>query len=98
MNNGYSPSILSNNKVCFICGTTFNLHRHEVFGASNRNRSKRQGCWCYLCAPHHNMSDKGVHFDRKKDLELKKICETAWMVKNKKTEEDFIREYGRSYL
>lgn len=98
MNNGYSPSILSNDKACFICGTTFNLHRHEVFGASNRNRSKRQGCWCYLCAPHHNLGNHAVHNDREEELKLKRLCERKWIDVYNKTEDDFISEYGRSYL
>ena len=93
-----SKSLLCNNKMCFICGTTFNLHKHHIFGGANRSKSEKDGCWCYLCASHHNMSNKGVHFDRNKDLELKKICQVAWMTENKKTVEDFIKEYGRSYL
>ena len=93
-----SKSLLDNNKVCFICGTTFNLHKHHIYGGANRSKSERDGCWCYLCAPHHNMSDGGVHFDREKNLWLKKTCQELWMTKYKKTEEDFIKEYGRSYL
>ena len=91
-------SLLSDNKVCYICGTTFNLHKHHVFGGANRKRSDREGCWCYLCAPHHNMSDKGVHFDRKADLKLKRECQTRWMERNGKTIEDFIEAYGKSYI
>lgn len=93
-----SKSLLDNNKVCFICGTTFNLHKHHIYGGANRSKSERDGCWCYLCAPHHNMSDRGVHFDREKNLWLKNTCQKLWMTKYKKTEEDFIKEYGRSYL
>lgn len=93
-----SKSILDNCKVCFICGTTYNLHKHHIYGGANRNKSEKDGCWCYLCASHHNMSNKGVHFDRQRDLELKRTCQYIWQVKYKKTEEDFIIEYGRSYL
>lgn len=93
-----SKSLLGDRKICFICGTTFNLHKHHIFGGANRSKSERDGCWCYLCAPHHNMSSKGVHFDREEDLILKKICQVAWMTSKGKTEDDFILEYGRSYL
>lgn len=93
-----SKSLMCNNRICFICGTTFNLHKHHIFGGSNRSKSEKDGCWCYLCAPHHNMSNCGVHFNRESDLKLKRICETAWIKQKGKTEEDFIREYGRSYL
>ena len=90
-------SILSNEKVCYICGSPNNLHRHHVFGGANRKRSDREGCWVYLCAPHHNMSDKGVHFDREADLKLKRECERAWVDRNG-TIEDFIEAYGKNYI
>lgn len=91
-------SILSNNKVCYRCGTTFNIHKHHIFGGANRTRSEKEGCWVYLCAPHHNMSDKGVHFDRKYDLELKQECEAKWLEVNNKTIDDFINDFGKNYL
>lgn len=93
-----SKSLLDNNKVCFICGTTFNLHKHHIYGGANRSKSERDGCWCYLCAPDHNMSDRGVHFDKEKNLKLRRTCQQLWMTKYGKAEEDFIKEYGRSYL
>lgn len=93
-----SKSLLGNNKICFICGTTFNLHKHHIFGGANRGKSEKDGCWCYLCASDHNMSDRGVHFNRTADLKLKQICENAWIITYNKTEDDFIKEYGRSYL
>lgn len=93
-----SKSLLCNNRICFICGTTFNLHKHHIFGGANRKKSEKDGCWCYLCASDHNMSDRGVHFNRQADLNLKRVCQTAWMMTYNKTIDDFIREYGRSYL
>ena len=93
-----SNSLICNERTCYVCGTTFNLHRHHIFGGANRNKSERDGCWCWLCASHHNMSSKGVHFNRELDLRLKSFCEERWMSRNDKTEEDFIAEYGRSYL
>ncbi len=90
-------SILSNEKVCYICGSPNNIHKHHVFGGANRKRSDREGCWVYLCAPHHNMSDKGVHFDREADLKLKRECEREWVDRNG-TIEDFIEAYGKNYI
>lgn len=90
-------SILSNEKVCYICGTTRNLHKHHIYGSSNRKRSDRDGCWVYLCAYHHNMSDKGVHFDREADLKLKRECEQKWIDLNGTTD-DFIMAYGKNYI
>lgn len=93
-----SKSIISNEKVCLICKTPLDLHRHHIFyGTANRTKSERFGCWVYLCARHHNMSDDGVHFNRDFDRELKKLGQHAWE-HTYGTREDFIHEFGRNYL
>lgn len=77
-------SILQKEKKCWLCGSTLNLHRHHVFGGSaNRAKSERYGLTVYLCAPHHNMSNEGVHFDKSFDRQLK-----AW------AQERFEEKYG----
>ena len=93
-----SKSIISNDKKCLLCGTTVNLARHHVFyGSANRKISERDGCWVWLCTRHHNMSDAGIHFDRKFDLEVKRMCQTEWE-KQYGNREDFISTFGKSYL
>ena len=91
-------SLMSNIKTCYICGSPNMIHKHHIFGGANRKKSERDGCWCYLCAYHHNMSNEGVHFDRDKDLRLKKKCEARWMLYYNKSKDDFIREYGKNYI
>ena len=44
------------------------------------------------------MSDAGVHFNKELDLKLKRLCEQNWLAVRNKTEEDFIKEYGKNYL
>lgn len=62
-------------KECYVCHNPYNLHKHHIFyGTANRKLSEKFGCWCYLCANHHNMSKFGVHFDKKLDKKLKQIC------------------------
>ena len=74
-------------------------HRHEVFfGTANRQKSIRDGLVVFLTPEMHNGSNKGVHYNRKFDLFLKRIGQQAWMDYYGKTTEDFIKEYGRSYL
>ena len=91
-------SILQRNKACYICGTTLNLHRHHIFyGTANRKLSEEDGCVVYLCQLHHTGA-AGVHFNKKIDLTLKAKCQLQWQKHYKKTTEDFIRRYGRSYL
>lgn len=92
-----SRSIVSNERECLVCNTTHNLHKHHIFyGTSKRHLSEKYGCWCYLCAYHHNMSDEGVHFDKKLDNELKQMAQVKFM----KTypELNFLKIFGRNYL
>lgn len=93
-----SKSIISNEPVCLVCGTTLNLHRHHVFyGTANRKQSEKYGCWVYLCGRHHNLSNHGVHFNKVLDEDLKERCQKVWECKYG-TREDFIKTFGRSWL
>ncbi len=93
-----SKSILQNNKSCYVCGTTLNLHLHHIYyGTANRKLSDADGCVVYLCATHHTGA-QGVHFNRKLDLYLKCKCEKEYLNKYNKTVEDFLKRYGRNYL
>lgn len=91
-------SIISNEKVCFICRTTYSLHRHHIFhGYANRQISEEQGCWVHLCGRHHNQSNEGVHFNTPFDIMLKKYCQEKWEELNG-TREQFRQIFGKSYL
>ena len=79
--------------------TETHCHRHEIFyGTANRKKSIKDGLVVFLTPEMHNMSDRGVHFNRRLDLELKQIGQKAWMEYYGKTIKDFIKEYGRNYL
>ena len=90
--------IMPNNPHYSTERTPLYCHRHEVFGAYNRQRSIRDGLVVFLQPEMHNMSNKGVHFNREFDLYLKRIAEKTWCKHYGKTIEDFIKEYGRNYL
>lgn len=93
-----TESIIDNHRACLVCGTGYNLHRHHIFyGTSNRKQSEKYGCWCYLCARHHNMSNKGVHFNKQLDLNLKKQAQIQWEI-HYGSRDDFIKTFGRNYL
>lgn len=98
------PSLLSDESdpCCYVCGTTYNLHVHHCFpGYGRRKVSDREGCWVYLCAPHHNMSNEGVHFNHELDMELRRRCQEAWEEREGIDEPDhetFIALMGRNYL
>lgn len=96
------PSLLSDmsDPCCYVCGNTHNLHKHHVFGGTGRRKvSEREGCWVYLCGPHHNMSNEGVHFDHDLDTRIKQECQRRW--EEREGVEDhsaFIALMGRNYL
>lgn len=91
-------SIMQEEKECYICKTTMNLHCHHVFGGTaNRKLSDEDGCTVWLCQNHHT-GINGVHTNRKVDLTIKVRCQKRWMEVYGKDEADFIRRYGRNYL
>ena len=92
-----SKSIISNDRVCWVCGTPLDLHRHHVYGGPNRGLSEAMGCWVYLCARHHNMSNEGVHFNHDLDVLLKKQTQRRWEEIYGDTEK-FRIIFGKSYL
>lgn len=90
-----SKSILSNEKKCYVCGTTVNLHKHHIYFGAFRPISEKYGCWCYLCGRHHNQSNDGVHFNRELDLQLKRKAQEKF---SKNYDIDFISIFHKNYL
>ena len=92
-----SKSIMSNKRECFVCGETRALHKHHIYGGlGRREMSEYFGCWVYLCPRHHNMSDAGVHFNKRLDLKLKEMCQ--WRFEETHTIDEWHRYFGKSYL
>ena len=90
-------SILQKNKECYVSGATAGLHKHHIFfGNGLRSVSDRNGFWVWLRADLHNGSDRGVHFYRAFDLQLKRECQEKY--EETHTREDFMRLIGRNYL
>ena len=96
--NGYAPSILQEDlSRCFLCGhSDMKLDRHEVFGASNRQKSKAYGLWVMLC--HDSCHLYGVHSIGVLNRRLKEKAQRIAMEHYGWTTEDFIKEIGRNYL
>ena len=90
-------SIIQNKKECFVCKTIYNLHNHHIFyGTANRRLSEKYGLKVWLCGNHHNLSNEGVHFNRKLDLYIKKIGQAAF--EKTHTREEFMKIFGKNYL
>lgn len=93
-----SKSILQTEKVCYITGATYNLHRHHIYAGSRRKISEAHGFWVYLIAPLHNQSDAGVHgkYGHELDIRLKRECQAAY--EKTHSRDEFIWLIGKSYL
>ncbi|MEG1662526.1 MAG: hypothetical protein RR338_00915 [Clostridia bacterium] len=90
-------SILQKEKCCYACGRIDGLHLHHIYGgAANRKISDKNGFTVYLCAYHHNMSNFGVHFDKRLDLILKKECQREYEKTHSRKE--FMALIGKNYL
>ena len=89
-------SIIQNEKCCYVCETIYNLHSHHIFGASNRKHSEKYGLKVWLCYPHHNGSNDGVHFNKALDTKLKQYGQEKFQ--EKYPDLSFREIFGKNYL
>ena len=76
-----------------------NSHRHEVFfGTRNRQKSIDDGLVVYLTPELHNMSNKGVHFNKEFRDKMQQEAQRRWMQYYNKSIDDFRNRYGKNYL
>ena len=89
-------SIIQEDKECYFCGTTLNLHDHHIFeGTANRKNSEKYGLKVWLCGKHHDLSDDSVHFNPIYMSLLKRIGQLYF---EKTYDEDFKSIFRRNYL
>lgn len=91
-----SKSIMQDEKACYITGRTTGLHKHHIYGGANRKNSEKWGCYVYLVPEYHNMSDSGVHFDKKFDSLLKRVCQRKF--EELYGHDRFMEVFGKNYL
>lgn len=85
-------------RECEICGATRWLERHHVYNGAYRKKSEKFGAVATLCHFCHNEPPDGVHHNAEKMHQLKAKYQMQIMDKYGMSEEDFIREFGKSYL
>lgn len=94
--NGYAPSIAYQTGCCPLCGRRDRpLQRHEAFHGAYREKSKRLGCWLYICDICH---DRVHHKDAALDLYVKRLMQTLATEHYGWNAEQFRKEYGKNYL
>lgn len=95
-------SIIQHERKCFYCNERVYLDVHHCFaGNPNRKLSENYGLKVWLCRKHHTgnePNDRGVHFDRQKDLALKQLAQQTAMEYYGWSKEDFIKIFGKNYL
>lgn len=83
---------------CYFTGSP-KVERHHVYGGARRDRSEVYG---YVIPLRPDLHPNGAQFkptreNQKIDLYLKERCQRDYESKHG-SREDFIREFGRSYL
>ncbi len=56
-------SLFSNNDCCMICGSTYQLTWHEIFGGRNRPNSMRYGLCLRICIKCHKTLQNDTNFN-----------------------------------
>ena len=90
-------SIIQNDLTkCYVCGRPREAIHEVFYGTANRKKSIEYGCYIALCGEHHNLSNKGIHFDKALDNYVK--AETQAEFEKIYGHEKFIKTFGKSYL
>ena len=80
----------------------YGSERHEVFEGrtGNREKSIKDGLVIFLSSDQHRNNKTSIHQDPKnpKWVKVKQIAQRAWQEYYSKTNEDFIKRYGKNYL
>lgn len=92
------PSIISNEKKCYLCGSTVNLERHHcIHGRGLRDLADRFGLTVYLCSHCHRDGMAGVHGRlANNDRYLKQVAQRAF--ERKFSHEKWMNVIKRNYL
>ena len=87
---------------CFLCGANGAqdpLDKHHIFPGAYRKKSEKYGLVVYLChSKCHIFGKMAVHQNAAQMRRLKRYGQLIAMKEQGWTEQDFIREFGKSYL
>ena len=93
-----SDSLYSMERRCWRCGNpTVDVH-HIYGGTGRRDISDREGCWVYLCRPHHQ-GKNGVHGNQELMDFFRQDCQRRWEAREGATDHEAFRKvFGESFL
>lgn len=91
-------SILTNDMHrCIRCGSNKGIHIHEVYnGTADRDKSIKYGCCVPLCGIHHNLSNDGVHYDKRFANYLKEKMQLKFQ--EVYPDLDFVAIFNKNYI
>lgn len=93
-----TKSLLSNERVCYRCGTTLNLQKHHIYNGGLRKLADAYGCWVWLCMDCH-VGSRGVHTTHGGRVywdSLKAECQRKF--EEEYTHEEFMKLFRRNNL
>ena len=85
--------------MCGRNGSADPLDKHHIFGGAYRSKSEKYGLYVYLC--HHDchiFGELAAHKNSDTMRFLHQYGQRKAMKENGWTIDDFIREFGRSYI
>lgn len=88
-----AKSIMQDEKVCFLTGSTYGLDRHHVIGGSRRSKAEKWGCWVWL---RHD-----VHMDlHERDQGMSRILKATCQKRFEELygHDKWMSEFGKNYL
>ena len=87
-------SILQRDKEkCFFCNNKA-VDTHELLKGRNRKKCIKWGLVVYICRECHRKTEEDSDFYK----ETRKYAQKMWQKHYNKTKQDFIDEFGRSYI
>ena len=79
-------------EYCELCGSSNLDPPHHIFNGAYKKKSEKYNYMIQLCADCH----RKVHREIEERKKLKAKCQVEY--EQTKTREEFIREFGKSYL
>jgi hypothetical protein len=93
-----AKSIISEERVCYICGSHQWIEVHHVFFGANHKASERYGLKVPLCHYCHNEPPNGVHFNKDNCRSLQRKVQKIAMKYYGWDMEAWRSVFGRNYL
>ena len=89
--------IVDDMEHCKLCGSPYVEIHHCLHGTANRKKADKYNLVIPLCHEHHTGGKQSAHLNARYDLMYKKMAQKAFEEKIG-TREEFIKEFGKSWL